>query len=207
MSTLNKSPWLDPKFSNAFSDEISLVEDPIPGLANRPIEVFDWVVKNNAKDLLFKSLAEFVPLFPVYSYHGEISSWLSPPPSGSGNAVFIIIGKDTHGQVRSIGGNYFNSDVMEDTRTDDFWGDLDKCKTQRDKHYLISHTVGFHLKYSSFSFKYSETERMADFACTMPIYVLVLDENGVGHLAIAPAFVRGFGPADFSYEKLGEVSA
>ena len=202
---INKSPWLDQKFSNIFSDEISLVEDPIPGIGNRPMEVFEWICKNNAKDLLFKSLAELVPLFPVYSYHGEISSWLSPPPSGSGNAVFIIIGKDTRGQVRSIGGNYFNSDVKEDTRTEDFWGKLDKCKSQRDKHYLISHTVGFNLKYHSYSFKDSETERMADLACTMPIYVLVIDESGIGRLAIAPAFVKGFGPADFSYESLKEV--
>lgn len=205
MIKLKTSPWLDHKFSNIFLDEISLVEDPIPGLENKPMEAFDWISKNNAKDLLFKSLAELVPLFPVLSYHGEVSSWLSPPPSGSGNAVFVVIGKDKHGQLRSIGGNYFNSEVWEDTRTDDFWGELDNCKSLRDKYYLISHTVGFHLKYNSYSFKYSETERMADFACTMPIYVLVLDEAGVGHLAIAPAFVKGFGPADFSYETLKEV--
>ena len=204
MSNLKKSPWLDHKFSNIFLDEISFVEDPVPRLYYKPTEAFEWICKNNAKNLLFNSLAELVPLFPVYSYHGEISSWLSPPPSGSGNAVFIVIGKDTQGRLRSVGGNYFNSDVKEDTCPDDFWGNLDKCKCQLDKLNLISHILGFYIKYFAYDNIRGESERTADFACTMPIYLLVLDNNK-GHLSVAPAFVRGFGPADFSYETIKEV--
>jgi hypothetical protein len=51
-----------------------------------------------------------------------------------------------------------------------------------------------------------ETERIADFACTMPIYLSVID-NEIIYTVAAPAFVKGKSPADFSYEKLGEVSA
>jgi hypothetical protein len=39
----------------------------------------------------------------------------------------------------------------------------------------------------------------------MPIYLLVLDNNN-GHMAITPAVVKGCDPADFSYEKIGEVT-
>jgi len=204
---MSKSPWLDHKFSNIFLDEISLVEDPIPGIDNRPMEAFVWICENKAKELLFNALADLVPLFPVRSYHNEVSSLLSPPPSGCSNAVFVVIGKDSKGSLRYAGGNYFNSNFkdcfIDDRCTDDFWNDYDKCKSRREKYHLIDDAISFHQK-SSNKRDISETEFIADLVCTMPIYLLVLDNNN-GHMAITPAVVKGFDPADFSYEKLVEI--
>ena len=92
---MSKSPWLDHRYNNIFLDEISLVEDPIPGIDNRPMEAFVWICENKAKELLFNALADLVPLFPVRSYHNEVSSWLSSPPDGISNTVFVVIGKDS----------------------------------------------------------------------------------------------------------------
>ena len=204
---IKKSPWLDHKFSNIFLDEISLVEDPIPGIGNRPMEAFVWICENKAKELLFNALADLVPLFPVRSYHNEVSSLLSPPPSGCSNAVFVVIGKDSKGSIRYAGGNYFNSNFkdcfIDDRCTDDFWNDYDKCKSRREKYHLIDDAISFHQK-SSNKRDISETEFIAHLVCTMPIYLLVLDNNN-GHMAITPAVVKGFDPADFSYEKLVEI--
>lgn len=202
-----KSPWLDHRNHNLFLDEISFVEDPVPDLY--PLnETFVWICENKAKGLLFKALAEFAPLFPVFSYHNEISTWLSPPPSGVGNAVFIVIGKDRSGKLRVAGGNQFNSNFkscfIDDQCTDDFWNDYDKCKSRREKTNLIDSVISFHQK-SWDKRDISETEFIADLVCTMPIYLLVLDNNN-GHMAITPAVVKGCNPADFSYEKIGEVT-
>ena len=201
-----KSPWLDHRNHNLFLDEISFVEDPVPDLY--PLnETFVWICKNKAKGLLFKALAEFAPLFPVFSYHNEISTWLSPPPSGVGNAVFIVIGKDRSGKLRAAGGNQFNSNFkgcfIDDRCTDNFWNDYDKCKSQTEKYHLIDDVISFHQK-SSNKRDISETEFIADLVCTMPIYLLVLENNN-GHMAITPAVVKGCDPADFSYEKLVEI--
>lgn len=203
---IKKSPWLDHRNNNIFLDEISFVEDPVPDLY-QPNETFVWICKNKAKGLLFKALAEFAPLFPVYSYHNEISTWLSPSPSGVGNAVFIVIGKDRSGKLRAAGGNYFNSNFkgcfIDDRCTDNFWNDYDKCKSQTEKYHLIDDVISFHQK-SSNKRDISETEFIADLVCTMPIYLLVLENNN-GHMAITPAVVKGCDPADFSYEKLVEI--
>jgi len=204
MKKIISSAWLDHKFNNLFLDEISFVEDPVPGEQNKPMEAFKWICKNNAKKLLFKSLATFAPLFPVISYHGEISSWLSPPPSGFGNAVFIIMGKDNSGKIRSVGGNYFNSDVYSRSCSSNFWSDYDNSESELSKRNLLSEMIGFYKQYYSYEY-IREVERFADFSCSMPIYLLVLDKSN-GHMAVAPAMVRGYDPADFSYETLGEVS-
>ena len=202
-----KSPWLDHRNNNLLLDEISYIEDPISGIDNRPMEAFVWICENKAKELLFNALADLVPLFPVRSYHNEVSSLLSPPPSGCSNAVFVVIGKDSKGSLRYAGGNYFNSDFkdcfIDDRCTDDFWNDYDKCKSRREKAHLIDDVISFHQKNWN-KRDISETEFIADLVCTMPIYLLVLDNNN-GHMAITPAVVKGCCPADFSYEKISEV--
>ena len=200
---MSKSPWLDHRYNNIFLDEISLVEDPIPGIDNRPMEAFVWIYENKAKELLFNALADLVPLFPVRSYHNEVSSWLSPPPSGCANAVFIVIGKDSKGSLRAVGGNYFNSDAWGESPQGNFWENLSRCENERDQYHLISSTMGFYKKNHD-QFQINETERICAVACTMPIYLLVLDNNN-GHMAITPAVVKGCCPADFSYEKISEV--
>jgi hypothetical protein len=152
-----------------------------------------------------ETLAEFAPLFPVISYQGEISSWLSPPPSGSGNAIFILIGRDGSGRLRSVGGNYFNSDVNATECSSEFWVDYDKSENDLSRLNLISGMFGYYKKYYTYG-NIREVERCSDFSCSMPIYLLVLD-NKIGHMAVAPSMVRGYGPADFSYEKIREVKA
>ena len=201
---MSKSAWLDHNFENLFLNELSFAEDPINGSHNKPLEVFEWIHRNKAKRLLFKSLAEFAPLFPLPSYHNEISSWLSPSPSGIGNVVFIIIGKDPTGKLRSVGGNYFNSDAWGESPQGNFWENLSRCENDHDQYHLISSTMGFYKKNHD-QFQINETERICDIACTMPIYILVLDKDKVC-MAITPAVVKGCCPADCSYEKISEVT-
>jgi hypothetical protein len=198
------SPWLDHKFENLFLNELSFAEDPIPGMQNKPLDVFQWIHQNQSKDLLFKSLAEFAPLFPVRSYQNEISCWLSAPPSGSSNAVFIVMGRDSNNKIRSVGGNYFNSDADGSKPQQNFWEQFDRCLSENDQARLISSTIGFYKRHHD-QFQINETERISRICYTMPVYILVLEQNHA-YMAVGPAIVGGVDPADFSYEKLAEVT-
>ena len=199
------SPWLDHKFENLFLNELSFAEDLIPGMQNKPLDLFQWIHQNQSKDLLFKSLAEFAPLFPVRSYHNEISCWLSPPPSGSSNAVFIVMGRDSNNKIRSVGGNYFNSYADGGIKLqNNFWEQFDQCSSENDQARLISSTIGFYKQHHN-QFQINETEWISRICYTMPVYLLVLEKNHA-FMAVAPAIVGGVDPADFSYEKLGEVT-
>ena len=60
----NKSIWLDHSYPNVVLTEIYDAEHPFPGEENKPMKFFEWVCKNNAKQILFSSLSEFAPLFP-----------------------------------------------------------------------------------------------------------------------------------------------
>ena len=65
---MSKSAWLDHNFENLFLNELSFAEDPIVGPQNKPLKVFDWIHRNKAKPLLFKSLAEFAHLITTSSW-------------------------------------------------------------------------------------------------------------------------------------------
>ena len=198
-----KSPWLNKNYNNIFLDEISFVEDPVSNPYYKPMEIFKWICKHKAKKLLFNALALFAPLFPVVSYKGQISSWQSPPPSGLGNVIFIIIGKDDFGKLRCVGGNTFTNHVHSSSHINDFWKSFDECKDDFSKIDLMSDMLGYYKKNCPIE-DIRETERIADFSCTMPIYLLVLDKNN-NYIATTPAFVKGKNPSDFKYEKIGEV--
>ena len=204
MKKNTKSPWLNYKFENLFLNELSFAEDPILGIQNKPLDVFQWIHKNQSKDLLFKSLAEFAPLFSVRSYHNKISCWTSPSPSGSGNAVFIVMGRDRTNKIRSVGGNYFNSDADGSKPQQNFWEQFDQCLSENEQARLISSTIGFYKRHHD-QFQINETERISRICYTMPVYLLVLEQNHA-YMAVGPASVGGVDPSDFSYEKLGEVT-
>lgn len=204
MKKNTNSPWLDHKFENLFLNELSFVEDPVSDINNKPLGLFIWIHYNDAKDMLFKSLAEFAPLFPVRSYHDEISCWTSPPPSGSGNAVFIVMGRDSNNKIRSVGGNYFNSDAEGSKPQQNFWEQFDQCLSENEQARLISSTIGFYKRHHD-QFQINETERISRICYTMPVYLLVLEQNHA-YMAVGPAIVGGVDPADFSYEKLAEVT-
>ena len=210
----SQSPWLDPSKSNMFRDEFQLIENIKlqPEIQNEnpyfePLEIFKWIYKNNCVDKLFEILAALAPMFPVVAYKGKAASWISPPPSGSGNVVWIVIGRDKSRRLRVCGTNRcFKPWITSDTELSaiKFFEQYDLTTTDREKEELLSKV---------FSISYGQIDkelircvtRRCDIYNTMPIFITVLASKG-SISQVTEAVIQGDYPADFSYEFTGEIS-
>ena len=209
----SKSPWLDPTKSNKFRDEFKLIEDIKlqPELQNgqpyfEPLEIFKWIDKNNGVAKLYRALAQFAPMIPAVAYKGEVASWISPPPSGSGNVVWIVMGHDKTGKLRVCGSNVFSKPWVQsvaEIKSVDFFKEYDSG-TATDKQQLLSKVIS--QCYRQFGKEFiADISRNCRMFSTMPIYITVLTSTGCMS-QITEAVIEGENPADFSYEFTGEIS-
>ena len=214
MNRASKSPWLDPTKSNMFRDEFQLIEDIKiqPEIQNgnpyfEPLEIFKWIHKNNGGEKLFEALAKLAPMYSVVTYKGRVASWISPPPSGSCNVVWIVMGRDKTRKLRVCGTNIcFNPWITSATELSaiDFFEQYDLTITDREKEELLSKV--FSITYRKID---KELIRCVTSRCniynTMPIFITVLTATG-SMAQITEAVIQGDYPADFSYEFTGEIS-
>ena len=210
----SESPWLDLTKSNMFSDQFKLIEDIKlqPEIQNgnpyfEPLEIFKWIHKNNGGDKLFEALAKLAPMYPVLAYKGKVASWISPPPSGSCNVVWIVIGRDKSRRLRVCGTNIcFKPWITSDTElsTIEFFEQYDLTTTDREKEQLLSKV--FSIAYRKID---KELIRCVTSRCniynTMPIFITVLTATG-SMAQITEAVIQGDYRSDFSYELIGEIS-
>jgi hypothetical protein len=213
-SRSGESPWLDPTHSSQFSDQFRLIEDIKiqPEIQNgnpyfEPLEIFKWIHKNNGGDKLFEALAKLAPMYPVLAYKGKVASWISPPPSGSCNVVWIVMGRDKTRKLRVCGTNIcFRPWITSDAKlsAEEFFEQYDLSTTDRAKEELLS-------KVFSIAYKQIGKEniccvtRRCDIYNTMPIFITVLTSKG-SISQVTEAVIQGYYPADFSYEFTGEIS-
>ena len=210
---ITKSPWLDPSHSSQFSDQFKLIEDIKKqteiaswGPYFEPLEIFKWIDKNKAEKKLFKALATLAPMYPTVAYKGTVASWISPPPSGSGNVVWIVMGRDKTRKLRVCGTNIFNKPwVTTTTGISDieFFEQYDETKTDRERHELFSKV--FSIAYRQIGEKsICFVTLRCDMYKTMPIFITVLTrEESISQ--VTEAVIEGDHPADFSYEFSGEI--
>jgi len=207
-----KSPWLDPNIGNLFRDQFRLINDREidPELKEaggyfEPLPVFQWIASNSGQDLFFKGLARLAPMFPVMAYHNEIAVWTSPPPSGNGNVIFMVMGHDFNGKLRIVGGNYFTERWMGDGKPGtsmEFFTEFDKLN-KREAQSLVAGTVMTSITQNDNDYVQSVIQT-CEYFHTMPIFITVLTRNGSLFQAGA-AVIEGDRPTDFSHEFFGEV--
>jgi hypothetical protein len=204
------SPWLDTNKTNLFRDEFRLAEKELsekdlPGSCVTPIEPYRWIYQNQGENLFFRGLARFAPMFPLRAYLDQEAIWASPPPSGYGNAIYMVMGHDTNGVLRLVGGNYFtettsNSGVKKSTA--DFFGQYDKADKYK-KERLVRETIERSITRRDTNFLLN-VRRECEHFHTMPIYITVLTPEGSMFHA-GKAVIEGRKTADFSYEYFGEI--
>lgn len=209
---VRKSPWLDSKSGNLFLDEFRLIDDLKidPWLEHvnsyfKPLEIYRWIHRHHGASLLFKGLARFAPMFPVIAYNRQIAVWISPPPSGMGNAIYMVIGHDKSGKLRLVGGNYFsrpsrqNGDPLSDT---DFFAQYDVADDYS-KQSLVLDAVTKSIRADDESL-ICNISRHCEHFHTMAVYITVLTGD-CSMFHAAKAVVEGNKPADYSYEWFGEI--
>jgi len=206
MIVINKiSPWLDSTYNNLYRRELVLAQETLGLPVFKPEPLYEWIHANAASEDFFKGLAKLAPLFPVVGYNSVVSSWLSPPPSGQGNVVMVVMGKDSNNIVRVVGSNRLNlprNPVRHLLSAPDFFAKYDNS-SEYEKQNLIRNVIGSGLTtYDSDILR--ELERYCEFFNTMPIYIHILDGESP-LFGCGPAVVEGFRQADFSYEFTGEI--
>ncbi len=207
-----QSPWLDPTKTNLFKDQFRLVDDlkldtwlKDMGPYFTPVEIYQWIFDHDGVDKFFRGLARLAPMFPARAYNGQVAIWTSPPPSGLGNAIYMVMGHDAKGELRLVGGNYFTDPRSESGPCLDsakFFGEYDDAdeRTQRD---LVRDAIQVALMPDDVALIYG-IRAECEHVHTMAVYIRVLtDEGNLFHAA--KAIVEGEKPADFSYEFFGEI--
>lgn len=200
-----QSPWLDHTKPNLFRDEFQLARENLPGEYFTPIEPYRWIVHNNGENLFFKGLAGLAPMFPVVAYHGQVAVWTSPPPSGLGNAIYLVMGHDKDQQLRLVGGNYFTEPKQQSGSTASgaaFFAQYDQADL-RGQRQLVKDTVEASIQPEDASLLL-DIRRACEHFHTMAIYITVLTDTGSMFHA-GKAVIEGVKPADFSYEFFGEI--
>lgn len=201
-----QSPWITHRDNSVFGLEMRIAEEANYSNIPEPNPLFVWLNENNLNSDLFKALDKLCPLHPVVSYNGNTSLWLSPPPSGSGNTVGIIIGKDISGQLRIIGTNFMNNPDRRFTckPSKNIFEDFDAIFNSPLSIYnLIENEINSRMTSEVVAIS-KIIEREAFKYRTMPIYILLIDGDK-SYFAIDTAVVSGDYPSDMSYEFAGEV--
>jgi hypothetical protein len=200
-----KSPWLDNSKTNLFRDEFQLAEENLPDAYFTPLEPYRWIHEHNGQKLFFKGLAQYAPMFPLFAYQRQVAVWTSPPPSGFGNAIYMVMGHDTEGVLRLVGGNYFNEPTRcsgSPQASTDFFTQFDNAG-HHEKEQLVRQTVQRSISHGDKELL-RNIRRECEHFHTMAIYLTVLtDEGSLFHAA--KAVIEGRKTADFSYEYFGEI--
>jgi hypothetical protein len=205
LAVMAQSPWLDHTNPNLFRDEFQLARENLPGEYFTPLEPYRWIFQNNGESLFFNGLAQLAPMFPVLGYHGQVAVWTSPPPSGLGNAIYLVMGHDKDQQLRLVGGNYFTEPKPQSgstLSTAAFFSQYDQAN-QRGQFQLVKDTVEKSIKSENAGLLLN-IRRECEHFHTMPIYVTVLTDQGSMFHA-GKTVIEGVKPADFSYEFFGEI--
>ena len=205
MSNLNQSPWLDSTYNNLYRRELVLAQENLGLPGFKPTPLYAWIHDNAASEAFFNGLVKLAPLFPVVGYNGVVSSWVSPPPSGQGNVVVIVMGKDSNNIVRVVGSNRFclpRNPVRHLLSAPDFFAKYDNSNGDEQQS-LIRDVIGSGLATFD-SDIVRELQRYCKLFNTMPIYIYILDSEAP-LFGCGPAVAEGFRQADFAYEFSGEI--
>lgn len=204
-----KSPWIDANKSNLVRDEFQLVKENLPGGYFQPLAIYKAIHLLGGEAQLYRGLVKLAPLCPLVSYRGDVSIWLSPPLSGIGNTVLLVMGRDANGKLRLVGGNWFtepNQRTGKKFTSIEFFSLFDG-KTPSEQRQLIRDTIEFCIEDADIDYL-NNLDRYCEHFHTMPIYIVLLDDeihiNALFHGF--PAVVQGERPCDMSLEFFGEIS-
>ena len=207
-----QSPWLDSTKGNLFRDQFKLIAerkiDPEIrewGPYFTPLKFCQWIYDHKGVDIFFRGLARYAPMFPVFAYHGGIAVWTSPPPSGLGNAIYMVMGHDTEGRLRLVGGNYFNEPACRHSPSKaplNFFDQFDTAD-KRVQRQLVEDIVEKSIRPED-KICVENTYKECKLFHTMAIYITVLTDTG-SLFHPDKAVIEGVKPADFAYEFLGEI--
>lgn len=202
---VKESPWLNKAYDNQIKLELRYIEDPVDTGGYKPLDMLRWIYEKGGVNLLFRGLAYFAPMFPTYGYREQVSQWTSPPPFMSSNVICLVMGHDSAGSLRLVGGNCFKRTAGragQPPADQDFFAQYDHA-TEEAKKELVRQTISLSINEQDKEYLREIESECAQFY-TMPVYLAVLTSQG-SFFAACPALVDGIKQFDPSSEIFGEV--
>lgn len=199
-----QSPWITERIHHLFDYELSIAKDNSADPYWKPHPFFTWALTNNAEHILLDALAQCCPVFPVIGYKGVPFIYLTPPPSGSINAVvYVVIGYDSTGKLRAVGCNYESMYRIKQPSAD-FFGGFDLLSRKDDKAEYIKTEVYSRMTSNDVR-RLEQMQYESRKYGTMPVVLVALDKKSGPHFAIDTAVIKPWGSCDSTYEFSGEV--
>lgn len=199
------SAWTHPRLTNDFRDELERTCDADPDVRNKAHPLFAWIAAQRAEARLQNALAEFAPLKPVPGLEGKPDHWRSPPPSGAGNHVGIVMGLDSKGAPFCVATNIMSRPDETVTATPaDFLMTFNLANSTADQARLIHQTIS---SVASNGKHFEQVDRVCKEGHryrTMAIFVVIIDQNKQ-HFYATTALVDGARQCDFALERTGKV--
>jgi hypothetical protein len=200
------SPWSDPSLDNLFRTEIEYAKldlDESPAKVN---PFFKFILKNRCADLLFKALDYFAPLVPLGDGRCAPPIFLSPPLSGIGNQVRIVIGKDALGKMRIVGGNGLHdldaSSNSGEIPEEDFFFLFDSMG-EGEKRSLIDKAISGSMTAKDLNIAVGVKAECRRFR-TVPVSITIVDGFSM-YFCVSPALVYGKRSSNHNLRFFGEV--
>ena len=108
-SVTPNNSWSDPDKRSDFQYELSIANEPVPIPYLDAHPAFAYIAKKGLEKKLYAALDKLAPLLPVPGFNGTPLLWFSPPPSGSGNRVGLVLVEDAQGNHKFFGSNFIGN--------------------------------------------------------------------------------------------------
>ncbi len=199
------SPWLNPSCENLFRTELEYAQLDLHESPEKVNPLFKYVIENQCADLLFNAFNIFAPLLPVGAGSHTPPIFLSPPLSGAGDQVHLVVGKDDLGKMRIVGGNdFYHLDATnnEEISSGDFFYLMGFLGLE-DKRLLVQRAVACSMVEADFKLVARVINECRRYR-TVPILVTVLDGHK-SYFCVFPALAYGKRSSNYNLRFFGEV--
>jgi len=192
--------------NSVFGLEMSIAKNPDLHWPSQPLPLFTWLCANRLYDDLYKALDHYCKLFPLRSDGGMPSIWASPPPSGAGNTVGIIFGRDASNQLRVIGTNFMSDPARSvNSPNPSLFQEFDSVSNSSlQQSRLIEIEINARMTVVDFEMAKKIEEQAFEFR-VMPVYIMAIDgDNTYLGIGLAKAYPQ-IRPSDMDREFAGEI--
>jgi len=199
------SSWADPSIENDFTHELQLASNPVHGYGLDPNSAFSYINSKKLHCALFRGLDAFAPLHPVPGFEPAPLLYFSPPPSGSGNRVGLVITEEAGGAHRIFGTNILHRAPSPSARplTSDLLSKLRTSVNHSDTTSAVLSVLDAIVD-EGWCAAICQVEREAERFRTMPIFVAIAATGG-SHFYCTSAHAHGPRQSRFALEFAGEV--
>ena len=204
-SVAPNNSWADLEKLSDFQYELSIANEPVPIPYLDAHPAFEYIANKKLAKQLYAALDKLAPLLPFSGFDGTPLLWLSPPPSGTGNRIGLILVEDGEGRHRFFGSNFIGRSPRASGGAvpDDLLSRFLGCTGYRDTTALITEVLN--AVATDWQPAIAQVESEGERFRTMPIYLAVITRKCTAFYCTS-ARLEGHYQSKMSLEIFGEIT-